>query len=75
MSQIPAAIGITTASAAVRLSSRSMPHRTRQHTAYSSPVSDRFRAVAAWKRRNGERRRPMAYITSGMTGPVKIAPR
>jgi len=58
-SQIPKAIGMTTTSATVRLSSRSRPHRIRQHSAYSSPVSDRFRAIAAWNRRNGDPLRPI----------------
>jgi hypothetical protein len=57
--QIARATGMTTTSAAVRLSSRSMPPRIRQHSAYISPVSDRFKAVAAWNRRNGDRRRPI----------------
>jgi hypothetical protein len=37
------------------LSSRSRPPRIRQHSAYSRPVSDRFTAVAAWYRMNGDR--------------------
>jgi hypothetical protein len=74
-SQRPTAIGMVTTRAVVRLSSRSRPHRIRQHTAYSIPVSDRFRAIAAWNRRNGDRRRPARYMTSGMIGPEKIAPR
>ena len=41
--------------ATVTLSSRSRPPRIRQHSAYSAPVSDRFTAVAAWYRMNGER--------------------
>jgi hypothetical protein len=39
----------------VMLSSRSRPPRIRQHSAYSRPVSDRFTAVAAWYRMNGDR--------------------
>jgi len=56
----PKTIGMTTTRAVVRLSSRSRPHRIRQHSAYSTPVSDRFRAIAAWNRRNGDRLRPIA---------------
>jgi hypothetical protein len=71
----PTAIGMVTTRAVVRLSSRSRPHRIRQHSAYSSPVTDRFRAMAAWNRRNGDLRRPVRYMTRGMGGPVKIAAR
>jgi hypothetical protein len=72
-SQIASATGIATSSATVELSSRSRPARIRQHSAYSSPVSERFRAMAAWNRRNGDRRRATRYMTSGMNGPRKIA--
>ena len=73
VSQMIKATGIATTSATVTLSSRSRPARIRQHSAYSSPVSDRLRAVAAWNRRNGDLRRPIRYMTSGMSGPRKIA--
>jgi hypothetical protein len=44
-----------TTRATVMLSSRSRPPRIRQHSAYSRLVSDRFTAVAAWYRMNGDR--------------------
>jgi hypothetical protein len=72
-SQITKAIGIVTTSAAARLSSRSRPYRIRQQSAYSSPVNDRFRAMAAWYRRNADLRRAIMYRTRGMSGPRKIA--
>jgi len=53
--QITKPTGITTMRATVRLSSSSRPPRIRQHSPYSVPVSDRFTAVAAWYRRNGDR--------------------
>jgi len=53
--QITKPIGSTTIRATVTLSSRSRPPRIRQHTPYSAAVSDRFTAVAAWYRMNGDR--------------------
>jgi len=46
--------GSTTTRATVMLSSRSTPPRIRQHSAYSMAVSDRFTAMAAWYRMNGD---------------------
>jgi putative oxygen-independent coproporphyrinogen III oxidase len=74
VSQSPRASGMVTTRATVRLSSVSRPPRIRQHNAYSSPVNDRLKAVAAWNRRNGDLRRPITYRTSGTSGPRKIAP-
>ena len=74
VSQSPRASGMVTTRATVRLSSVSRPPRIRQHNAYSSPVSDRLKAVAAWNRRNADLRRPIRYRTSGTSGPRKIAP-
>jgi hypothetical protein len=53
------AMGIVTTRAVLRLSSTSTPPKIRQHTAYSSPVSDRFSAMAAWWRVNGDILRPI----------------
>src|SRR6266851_2629532 len=73
--QIAAPTGSTTIRATVMLSSSSSPPRIRQHTPYSAPVSDRFAAVAAWYRMNGDFLARSRYTASGMTGPRKIAPR
>jgi hypothetical protein len=52
--QITKPTGSTTMRATARLSSRSRPPRITQHSPYNRPVSDRFTAVAAWYRRNGD---------------------
>jgi hypothetical protein len=52
--QITKPTAITTIRATAMLSSKSRPPRIRQHTPYSAPVSDRFTAVAAWYRMNGD---------------------
>jgi hypothetical protein len=46
--------GSATMRATAALSSRSRPPRIRQHSPYSVAVSDRFTAVAAWYRMNGD---------------------
>src|SRR6266581_335908 len=73
--QIATPTGSTMIRATVMLSSSSSPPRIRQHTPYSAPVSDRFAAVAAWYRMNGDFLARSRYTASGMTGPRKIAPR
>ena len=54
--QITRPTGIVMIRATVTLSSSSSPPRIRQHSPYSVAVSDRFTAVAAWYRMNGDRR-------------------